>query len=71
MEAAPTDRGGIASGVVNAARQSGGVLGVALLGTFVSQRMHFSDGLHLGLVIAAGSFFIGVAITFLGIDRHR
>lgn len=71
MEAAPTDRGGIASGVVNAARQSGGVLGVALLGTFVSQRMRFIDGLHLGLVIAAGSFFIGVAITFLGIDRHR
>lgn len=70
MEAAPTDRGGIASGVVNAARQSGGVLGVALLGTLVSKRTDFIGGLHLGLAIAAGSFFIGVAITFLGVDRH-
>ena len=35
MEAAPPDRGGIASGVINAARQAGGVLGVALLGTLV------------------------------------
>ena len=36
MESAPADRGGIASGVVNAARQAGGVLGVAILGSLVS-----------------------------------
>jgi MFS family permease len=38
IEAAPADRGGIASGVVNAARQSGGVLGVALPGSMAHAR---------------------------------
>src|SRR5262249_40985219 len=41
MEAAPPDRGGIASGVINAARQAGGVLGVAILGSLVSVRADF------------------------------
>jgi DHA2 family methylenomycin A resistance protein-like MFS transporter len=71
MEAAPGDRGGIASGVVNAARQAGSVLGVALLGTLVSGRTTFITGLHIGLVIAAGAFFVGGGITFFGIDRRK
>lgn len=71
MEAAPGDRGGIASGVVNAARQTGSVLGVALLGTLVTGGTSFVVGLHIGLVIAAGAFFAGAIITFVGIDRHR
>jgi DHA2 family methylenomycin A resistance protein-like MFS transporter len=69
IEAAPADRGGIASGVVNAARQSGGVLGVALLGSLVHDRAAFMPGLHAGLVIAAGAFLAGAAVTFLGVDR--
>ncbi|MGA8372719.1 MAG: MFS transporter [Acidimicrobiales bacterium] len=70
MEAAPGDRGGIASGVVNAARQTGSVLGVALLGTLVSGRTTFITGLYAGLVIAAGAFFAGGLITYLGVDRR-
>jgi DHA2 family methylenomycin A resistance protein-like MFS transporter len=71
MESAPADRGGIASGVVNAARQSGSVLGVALLGTLVSERTHFIAGLHVGVAIAGAAFFVGALITFLGVDRRR
>ena len=70
IEAAPGDRGGIASGVVNAARQTGSVLGVALLGTLVSGGTGFIVGLHIALAIAAGAFFAGAVITFLGIDRR-
>jgi MFS transporter, DHA2 family, methylenomycin A resistance protein len=69
IEAAPPERGGIASGVVNAARQSGGVLGVALLGTMVHARPTFISGLHAGLVIAAGAFFAAAAVTFRGLER--
>jgi MFS transporter, DHA2 family, methylenomycin A resistance protein len=69
IEAAPPDRGGIASGVVNAARQSGGVLGVALLGSMVHTRATFISGLHVGLVIAAGAFFAAAAVTFRGTER--
>jgi MFS transporter, DHA2 family, methylenomycin A resistance protein len=67
IEAAPADRGGIASGVVNAARQSGGALGVALLGAMVHARSSFLPGLHVGLLIAAGAFFAGAVITFCGV----
>ena len=69
MEAAPPDRGGIASGVVNAARQAGGVLGVALLGTLVSARAGFAGGLHLGIALAAVAFFAGAAVTVTGMSR--
>jgi MFS transporter, DHA2 family, methylenomycin A resistance protein len=69
MEAAPPDRGGIASGVVNAARQTGSVLGVALLGTLVSTRLGFGDGLHAGLAVAAAAFLGGAAIAAAGVRR--
>jgi len=68
MEAAPFDRGGIASGVVNAARQAGGVLGVAILGSLVSARADFIGGLQAGLIIAAAAFLTGAAVTARGID---
>jgi DHA2 family methylenomycin A resistance protein-like MFS transporter len=69
IEAAPADRGGIASGVINAARQAGGVLGVALLGSLVHARTAFLPGLHAGLAIAAGAFFAAALITFGAVDR--
>jgi MFS transporter, DHA2 family, methylenomycin A resistance protein len=69
IEAAPADRGGIASGVINASRQAGGVLGVALLGSLVGDRARFIPGLHAGLVIAAAAFLAGAAVTFFGIER--
>ena len=70
IEAAPADRGGISSGVINAARQAGGVLGVALLGSLVQARAAFLPGLHAGLIIAAGAFFAGALITFGGVARN-
>ncbi len=69
IEAAPADRGGIASGVVNASRQAGGVLGVALLGSLVHARAEFIPGLRAGLLAAAAAFLAAAAITFYGVDR--
>ncbi len=63
MEAAPADSGGIASGTLNAARQVGGVIGVALLGSLVAARGAFLGGLHTGLAIAAGAFVLGAVLT--------
>jgi DHA2 family methylenomycin A resistance protein-like MFS transporter len=69
MEAAPADRGGIASGVINAARQAGTVLGVALLGTLVSTRSGFAGGLHAGIVVAAAAFFVAAGLAWAGVHR--
>src|SRR5262249_60667557 len=70
-EAAPPDRGGIASGVINAARQAGGVLGVALIGTLVTARASFAAGLQLGVALSAGAFLLGAVLTATGVPRHH
>src|SRR5436305_14142534 len=36
IEASPAHRAGIASGVLNASRQAGGAIGVALIGTLIA-----------------------------------
>jgi DHA2 family methylenomycin A resistance protein-like MFS transporter len=69
MEAAPPERGGIASGTLNAARQVGGVIGVALLGTLVASRGTFIVGLRTAMVIAGGVFVLGAILTALFVDR--
>ncbi len=68
MEAAPAERGGVASGTLNAARQVGGVIGVALLGTLVASRATFLPGLRAGMVIAAGVFILGAILTVLFVE---
>jgi DHA2 family methylenomycin A resistance protein-like MFS transporter len=65
MEAAPPERGGLASGTINAARQVGGVIGVALLGTLVADHVAFISGLRVGLALAAGAFLFGAMLTAL------
>jgi DHA2 family methylenomycin A resistance protein-like MFS transporter len=65
VESAPSDRAGIASGVINAGRQVGGVLGVALLGTLVSGA--FVSGLHVAAAAAGASFLAGAAVTLLAV----
>jgi DHA2 family methylenomycin A resistance protein-like MFS transporter len=69
MESAPADRGGIASGVINAARQAGGVLGVAVLGSLVSVPAGFIGGLRAGLVVAGCAFLAGAALVGGGLAR--
>jgi DHA2 family methylenomycin A resistance protein-like MFS transporter len=72
MEAAPSERGGLASGTLNAARQVGGAIGVALLGTLVAHRATFVGGLRSGMVIAGGAFVLAAVLTVIFVDRaHR
>jgi MFS transporter, DHA2 family, methylenomycin A resistance protein len=64
MGSAPAEQAGVASGVINTARQMGGVIGVALLGTLVAHRGGFTAGLRVSMLVAVGSFAVACFTAF-------
>jgi len=64
MEGAPVERIGLASGIQNAARQAGGALGVALLGTLLSATGTLA--LHLPLSVVAAFYLLGAGLALFG-----
>ena len=69
MEAAPAGRAGTAAGLLNAARQVGGAVGVAVGGSLISGRLGFVPGLRLALAGCGGAFLLGGIITLAAIGR--
>ncbi|WP_249159753.1 MFS transporter [Bradyrhizobium tropiciagri] len=59
-------RAGIAAGVLNATRQTGSVLGVALFGSLVGSSAAFITGLHTALVISAAVLLAAGALIWIG-----
>jgi MFS transporter, DHA2 family, methylenomycin A resistance protein len=59
-------RSGIAAGVLNSARQSGSVLGVALFGSLIGQTNNFISGVRIALVISALLLVSAAATTAIG-----
>jgi DHA2 family methylenomycin A resistance protein-like MFS transporter len=68
--AAPRERVGVASGILNASRQVGGTVGVALLGALVGRPTVSMDGLHLASIIAGAAFLAGAGLTNRWIGRR-
>ena len=69
LEAVPADRSGLASGVLNAARQLGGALGVALFGALTVGAAGFVDGMHLSVTIGA-LVLAATSIAATALPRH-
>ena len=63
-------RSGVASGVLNSMRQTGSVLGVALLGSLAGSASGMIPGLRLSLAIAAALLACSAAAVVIGIPRR-
>jgi DHA2 family methylenomycin A resistance protein-like MFS transporter len=59
-------RSGIAAGVLNATRQTGSVLGVALFGSLVASGGSFVTGLHQSLIISAAVLLLAASVVGFG-----
>jgi len=79
MKAVPRDQAGIGSAVLNAFRQVGGSIGVAMMGAIMAARAStppsvdgFVDGLHSALLVAAAVAFAGAVVAYLLVrDKHH
>jgi DHA2 family methylenomycin A resistance protein-like MFS transporter len=62
---------GIASGVLNAARQAGGAIGVALFGSFAGDGAeHVVSGLHMSALTSIAMLGAAAVIAMFGIDAN-
>lgn len=59
-------RSGIAAGVLNATRQTGSVLGVALFGSLVASDTRFMTGFHQTLIISAVVLLLAAGVIGFG-----
>ncbi len=64
-------RSGIAAGVLNATRQTGSVLGVALFGSLVGHANGFVAGAHASLLISAGLLLVAATAIWRGAAAGR
>jgi len=63
-------RSGIAAGVLNATRQTGSVLGVALFGSLVGRSDAFMAGAHAALIISASLLLLAAAAIWRGTAKR-
>jgi hypothetical protein len=82
MGSVPVDKAGVGSAVLNAFRQVGGSLGIAVMGAVVASQVsvpptsprwagQFIDGYHLGLYVAAAIAFSGAVVAVAMIRKVR
>ncbi|QBD75823.1 DHA2 family efflux MFS transporter permease subunit [Ktedonosporobacter rubrisoli] len=68
---APKEQSGIASGILNASRQVGGVLGVAILGALVGKPQTFIADMHIAFIIAGGVVALGFIVALCFVAERR
>jgi MFS transporter, DHA2 family, methylenomycin A resistance protein len=69
VEAAPARHAGVASGAINASRQIGSTIGVALLGTLAGRASGVAGGMPAAMSIAGAVFLLGALVTAFTVPR--
>jgi DHA2 family methylenomycin A resistance protein-like MFS transporter len=70
IEAAPSDQAGTASGALNASRQVGSTLGVAIFGSLTVGAASFMTGYHVSVLIGGLVFAAGALVALLAVPRR-
>jgi DHA2 family methylenomycin A resistance protein-like MFS transporter len=65
MGSGSPSRSGVASGTLNAMRQVGSVLGVAVFGSLIAARGRSGAGMHTALLISVALVVAGTVLTML------
>jgi len=69
LQSAPPERSGVAAGTLNAMRQTGSLLGIALFGSLIAGRGQFFSGFHAALGISL--LVLLMASVLAGVARRR
>lgn len=64
IHSAPEGRAGIASGALNASRQLGSLMGVAIFGTIITLSKQFIVGMHIALCIGGFCYLGGCILVY-------
>jgi DHA2 family methylenomycin A resistance protein-like MFS transporter len=65
VEGAPEGRAGLASGILNASRQVGAAVGIALLGSFIAGTSHLGSGFRQAMLVACAAYAIAALAGLL------
>jgi EmrB/QacA subfamily drug resistance transporter len=78
VRSVPVDKAGVGSAVLNACRQIGGSMGIALIGAIIAAEIGdrrtpeaFVDGFSTALVVAAVIAFAGAVVALATVRTHR
>jgi EmrB/QacA subfamily drug resistance transporter len=78
VRAVSVDKAGVGSAVLNACRQVGGSMGIAIIGAIIAAEVGdrrspeaFVDGFSTALLVAALIAFAGAAVAFATVRTHR
>ena len=74
----PVDKAGVGAAVLNASRQVGGSLGIALMGAIMASQADgvtspeaFIDGFQSALLVAAGVAVVGAIVAYVLVRPHE
>lgn len=71
IAAVPKAQVGAVSGALNSSRQLGATLGVAILGSLLTDSHSLSDGVHMTFIITAVILFSGSLLSFVFIGTGK